>query len=58
MTEIFRGLWIGDISYKNEKFIKNNKIDKVLNCATNFETDEILEDNYKYLQLKFCIVHD
>jgi hypothetical protein len=48
MAEIIRGIWIGNISIKNEAFIQKYKIDKVLDCATHFEKDVDLEENYKF----------
>ena len=40
--EILSGLWIGDVSISiNDKFIKDNSIDIILNCSSTFGFTEL-----------------
>jgi hypothetical protein len=51
MCELFRGFYISNIDHiKNTNFIKELKIDRILNGYKSFELNEDIESNYYNLE--------
>jgi hypothetical protein len=51
MCELFRGFWIGDYELsRNTEFIKEKKINRILNGYRSFETEEPIDKNYFYVE--------
>ena len=61
MCELFRGFYISNIdTVKNTPFIKEAKIDRILNGYKSFETNDEIDTNYNNLEsvnyfIKKCI---
>jgi hypothetical protein len=52
MCELFRGFYISNIEQiKNSSFIKEAKIDRILNGNKSFETNDIIDANYNNIEL-------
>ena len=51
MCELFRGFYIANIEHiKNTNFIKESKIERILNGYKSFELNEDIESNYNNLE--------